>query len=121
MPKNETERDNLHGLLRRLTAVLAEETALLKANPYAQTAQITVTKNRCLFDINRLVEHGGAGLPGSLDRERVAALNTAVRANAHALSVTIDATRSLIGTLAEEIRAEASDGTYGATGYGSAL
>ncbi len=99
-------------VIRRLEAVVAEETAALRRNASADLAAFNARKGQGLLDLGRALSLiGGRGLePGTRDRLR--SLHAALEANRAMLSLHLQAVREIAQVVTEAIREAESDGTY---------
>jgi len=100
------------GLLDRLQAVLAEETAELRGMSPARLAVYTMRKNQLMLELLRArrscrdadIRHMHAG--------RLESLKAALDANRGLLETHLAATREISGLIVTAIREADSDGTY---------
>ena len=104
--------DALVALLDRLDAVIAAETAALRAHDHAGLAEATRQKRQGLLELARLTKAMASTVPSQDILARLAAFRTRLAANEAALLVELRAAQDVGAIIVRALREAESDGTY---------
>lgn len=101
------------GLIDRLCALIAEETAALTAGRQFDLEQLNRRKNHAVLELRQLSEalHGHRGDDPEL-RERLARLQRLLHENERVLQHHLTAARQIATILGQAVAEQDSDGTY---------
>ncbi len=105
--------DNALHLIGRMTAIVGDECAALRADPSADLSRFVEAKNRCMYELELAVR--AAGGPSGLTadaRSRVATLHQALDDNERLLKANIAATGEALELVETLSGARTGDGTY---------
>lgn len=105
--------DNVLHLIGRMTAIVGDECASLRADPGADLTRFVEAKNRCMYELELAVRSAGGPAGLSPDaRRRVARLGRALDENERLLKANITATGEALELVETLSGARAGDGTY---------
>lgn len=104
--------DALVALIGRLDAVVAAETAALRAHDHAGLAEATFQKRQGLLELGRLTRAMANTVPSQDILARLAAFRARLAANEAALKVELAAAQDVGAIIVRALREADSDGTY---------
>jgi hypothetical protein len=101
-------------VLQRLEEVVDQETAALRSRKAVDLKEFNDRKSHALLDLSRALKQmqGGGTLPPQVER-RLAGLRAKLEENRRVLQMHLEAVREVSTRLADVIRDQDSDGTYG--------
>jgi hypothetical protein len=98
--------------IRRLEAVVEEETALLRQGAVRDLKSFNERKSLALIELNRALRMMTGAEPDAALRRLLEQLNAKLEANRRVLKLHVDAVREIAGIIAQSMRDAESDGTY---------
>ncbi|NJM34069.1 MAG: hypothetical protein HC850_04395 [Rhodomicrobium sp.] len=98
--------------IKRLEAVVDEETALLRQGAARDLKPFNERKSLALIELNRALRLMEGAEPDAALKRHLERLNAKLEANRHVLKLHVEAVREIAGIIAQSMRDAESDGTY---------
>lgn len=103
---------SLKALLKRTAGILREETTMLKKNPGSDVSEISIRKNRQLFELSIAMKDMDGNWRYKDVHQELDDLKKAAAENEHTLSANIEAAKQVIQLLGNFVQENNNDGTY---------